>query len=149
MTTKEEQKIDPNSYKGILPAHMRQGIPPYLQILFAARPKLPFIPPIQKPHKLVFNGYNNGVDIAEMKAKSDELRLKMEQHKSEESLNKNKSILTSLLKSKRSEKWKLKFQNHISQQKQQNHAWIQEKNMYNQNKSADPKNTLIISNLVQ
>ena len=150
MNSNEEGKIDPSQYKGILPAHMRQGIPPYLQILFAARPKLPFLPKISKPHQIKVQGFFGEVDYKRLLHLSEEAKKKSEVIKAEEKIPEasQKTFQTALVKKNKILSWKEKMNQHLERQGDEYLRWLEEKNLNSGNKSKDPKNTLIVFKLV-
>ena len=148
MTDADNQKVEASAYKGILPTHMRQGIPPYLQVLFAARPKLPSVPPIAKPHKMTFKGFNQGPDLNEARKKCLQLKAQREATNYELPDHSKRTLRPTLSKAHRSTTWKVKFANHMKEKKAEYRKWLTDKNNFNGNKTTDPKNTLIVSNLV-
>lgn len=139
--------IDASAYKGILPVHMRQGIPPYLQILFAARPPLPFVIPVSKPHKMKMSGFFDGTDFAlirkrmEENAKIREGEVKQLGYVGQKRYN---------LKSKRmkEKEWIEKTKSHIFFTKQKYKEWLRKELYDTTNKSSNPNKTLIVANLV-
>ena len=143
--------IDPKAEgitKGILPTHMRQGMPPYLQILFAARPKLPFVEPIKKPHPIKVNGFFDKIDIKQMKLRSDQLRQQKLNQSVEVPENAKRNYWLSFVRHSKKQIWKSKFENHLRQQKKEYQNWLDEKDKKNDNKTGEPKNTLVVYNLV-
>lgn len=148
MNPPKDNKVDASEFKGILPAHMRQGIPPYLQVLFAARPKLPFLPPIQKPHPSKPKGFFGSIDyahMAEVRQKTVEAEAAKEVVIPESSL---KTFADSIKKAKRAREWKERMEQHLARQNQEYHQWLSERNKSIGNRSYEPRNTLIVSNLV-
>ena len=148
MNPTQDSKIDPSQFKGILPAHMRQGIPPYLQILFAARPKLPFVPPIQKPHKIKVEGFFEGVDKPILKQLHEQAKQKQEKESPAIPPISQVTFQTALVKKAKTENWKMKMQSHIARQTEEYHQWQIEVQKQTGNKSHEPHNTLVVSKLV-
>lgn len=156
MIANDEAKIDPNQYKGILPAHMRQGIPPYLQILFAARPKLPFVPIIEKPHVVKVKGFFENIDYERMKSlhqKSSPTTfiIPEEDLENADSLpeKSKQTFQTAIVKKKKKHIWKTKMENHLNRQKESYKNWLAERKINEGNKSKNPKNTLLVTKLVE
>ena len=149
MIDNDNSKVDASAYKGILPAHMRQGIPPYLQVLFAARPKLPCVAPINKPHKMTFKGFHEGTDISSAKQKSLQLRADREAKEIPLPEIVKRTLRPTLNKAHRSRIWKSKLMTHIKEQKAEYRKWLKEKDKSSGNKSSDPRNTIVVSNLVK
>lgn len=148
MNPTPDSKVDPSQYKGILPAHMRQGIPPYLQILFAARPKLPFVPPIQKPHKIKVQGLFEGVAPKILNKIYTESKINQKNEHHDLPQMSKETFQTALVKKAKTENWKHKLQSHIVRQTEEYHQWQTEVGKQTGNKSHEPRNTLIISKLV-
>ncbi len=135
------KNIDPNQFKGKLPSHIRQGIPPYLQILFSARAKLPFLRPIQKPQNMNFKGLNEGINYQKIKDKLQSFR-------DVEKLSKQKKPMKMSYKEKRG-KWRLFMENNLQKQRNDYSVWFKERKIKKDNKSSDPFNTLIVYKLVR
>ena len=139
-------QINPKDFKGILPVHMRQNIPPYLQILFAARPPLPFVTPNKIPHKISINTFFDGTDYESLKKQIDKNKqirneeMNKLQIKNTKKYNKPKSA------EEKESIWFEKMSKHQNSLLQKYKEWKEE----NKNKdiSGDPYKTLIISNLV-
>lgn len=145
--------MQPNSneagqYKALLPAHMRQGIPPYLQVLFAARPKLPYLPPINKPHHLRMVGFFSNIDYNHMKRESDSTKLARSELKAEIPKASEKTFHEAIVQSTKSKQWRQKLAEHIERQKTEYRQWLEERDKTVGNRSYEPKNTLIVTRLV-
>lgn len=141
-------KVDASEFKGILPAHMRQGIPPYLQVLFSARPKLPQVRGAAPPHPVKLQGFFCGIDYDRMKEHAErerELRLAAETQIPPTSLQ---TFSTSIKKARRAREWKAKMETHLARQKQDYEAWVAERNKSVGNRSYEPRNTIVVSKLV-
>jgi hypothetical protein len=148
MNAPKDSKVDASEFKGVLPAHMRQGIPPYLQVLFAARPKLPFLPPIVKPHPSKNAGFFGSIDYTKM--------VEVGRQAKENGVSKSAEIpdtslttfTTSINKAKRARKWKERLEAHLARQSQEYNQWVADRNKSVGNRSYEPRNTLVVSKLV-
>ena len=150
MNASKDSKVDASEFKGILPAHMRQGIPPYLQVLFSARPKLPHLPPVPKPHPATLQGFFGYLNYAKMAQESDKLRAAAVERVAETVLPDSslRTFSASIKKAKRAREWRSKMESHISQQKTDFQSWLTERSKTVGNRSYEPRNTLVVSKLV-
>lgn len=141
-----KEEIDVEGFRGKLPSYLRQGIPPYLQILFSARAPLPYIPPVSKPHKINLQGFFNNLDykkISETLVKKREERME----KNQERIEKERMMLQRISYKEKREKWKKNMKKHIKKKKIEYKQWIKEK-LDKTNKTEDPFKTLIVYKLV-
>lgn len=143
----EEPQINPDDYKGKLPVYMRQGIPPYLQILFAARPQLPFLPPIQKPHKLHLRGlFEDKAQLDSQLTKLAQMKKdRLEKEKTFKIKEKYKNIISTEDKEK---KWFERMKNHISNKREEFKNWMARERYVNSGKTGNPFQTVLVHNLV-
>jgi hypothetical protein len=146
-STDQTANIDASAYKGILPVHMRQGIPPYLQILFAARPPLPFVTPVPKPHKIKLSGFFDGTDFVSIRRRMEEnAKIRQEEVQQLGYMGQRRYKMKS--RQMKEKEWVEKMRNHIHFSKQQYKEWLRKELYDNANKSGNPKKTLIVANLV-
>jgi hypothetical protein len=139
--------IDASAYKGILPVHMRQGIPPYLQILFAARPPLPFVVPVAKPHKIKISGFFDGIDFGSIRKRVEEnAKTREEEARQIGYVGQKRYNLKS--KKMKEKEWIEKMKAHIFTTKQKYKEWIRKELYDGANKSSNPNKTLVVANLV-
>ena len=148
MKPSDSKDIDPARYKGILPTHMRQGIPPYLQILFASREPLPFVAPIKKPHKLEPKSFFDNINYQETLRKIEENARQRKEQEARYLENHTHKIPPAMMYEKRFEKWSEKMDDHIDKQKNNYKQWLRIEVQTENGKSSDPYKTLIVSNLV-
>jgi hypothetical protein len=146
-TNNQEQNLDASAYKGILPVHMRQGIPPYLQILFAARPSLPFVTPVNKPHKLQLSGFFDGTDFKAIKEKMHQnAKIRQQEQSSIGSIGPNR--YTKKGKKLKEKQWAEKMMTHMKMSKQKYKDWLKREVNNNTEKSNNPFKTIIVAKLV-
>lgn len=141
-----KKEIDVEGFRGKLPSYLRQGIPPYLQILFSARAPLPFVPPVFKPHKINLQGFFNSLDYNQI---SENLTKKREERmeKNHERIEKERMILQKISYKEKREKWKKNMKEHIKKTKKSHKEWL-EKKFDKTNKTDNPFKTLIVYKLV-
>lgn len=142
----EERVVNPDDYKGKLPVYMRQGIPPYLQILFAARPQLPFVEPVKKPYKIKLRGFfDDKEQLDRLRALSDQKRQeRLELIKDVEMKEKYKNIKSP---EEKEENWKNRMEKHIKNKKTEYKQWLASERFNNKNKTGNAFQTLIVYNL--
>lgn len=142
-----ESNVDPNVYKGLLPVYLREGIPPYLQILFSARPQLPYVKPKEKSRIPPLRSFS------EDKERLKELKNIMET-KRQERLKKEEEAIKDSKKHKLTAKeketlWFTKMKEHISKIKEEYKEWVKHSKYSNDGKTSNPYKTLIVYNLVR
>lgn len=141
----EKESQDPTLFKGFLPTYMKQGIPPFLQILFAARAPLPYLPPVKKPPRMQVKGFFDGLDYNAI-GKSIEEKKSKDEKMEEFFLNKEVDIQNP--HTNRIAKWKHQMLNHVKRKKEEYTRWLKEEKYSNENKTKNPRNTVIVSSLV-
>lgn len=149
MKQEDNRNIDAGQYKGILPVHMRQGMPPYLQILFAAREPIPYVAPIKKPHKLEIRSCLGDLDIKEAFKRVEQNKRLREEHEREYLERNSKEVPRALKRQKKLRTWTENMEKHIHQRKAEYKRWISEELKSSEGKTGDPYKTLIVSNLVR
>lgn len=151
MNPGKAEVINPNSFKGFVPNYMKQGIPPFLQVLFAARAPLPYIAPMKRGYRRQFKGYFEQLDYAEIFKKVEEKREKEgldQKAENEEDFFLKKSVQIENPHTIRLGKWKRKMTAHLQKQKEAYRKWVAEEKMNDNGKTKNPRNTLVVSNLV-
>lgn len=137
------EKIDASTHKGLLPTYMKQGIPPYLQILFAARAPLPYLPPVRKPRRMAVKGFFEEIDYEKV---FEGLRLRRQQKLEEE---RGPAPPARNPEQLRVERWKARMEAHIARKEAEWRQWLaEEKEGGGGEKSKNARNTLIVSGLV-
>lgn len=144
------QSNEATHFKGLLPAHMRQGIPPYLQILFAARPKLPYLPPVPRSRPLKMQGFFCNIDFQKVKEDGEKAKQeRLQKGTGEDQEFKDRIFYESIVKAERGKRWKQQMEQHIERQREDYQQWLEAREKAGSNRSYEPQNTLIVSKLVR
>lgn len=136
------EQVDPRKFKGYLPTYMKQGIPPYLQILFAARPPLPYLPPLRKPPRHPVKGFFEELDYDRI---CEELRLRRQ---AAVEAREGEGVAVKGASEGRVERWRAKMDAHVRSKEVEWRRWLSEEKMNAQGKSLNPFNTLVVAGLV-
>lgn len=139
------------SYNQIQTTHL---MPPYIEILFAPRRPIPYVPPIKKPFLYKFTPVNDGV--TDLKAIAAKLELKRKERLEIEKKNYDQEkIREKYVKNKgrpykeKKEFWLQKIKEHIAKKNKEYKKWREElKNPDYENVTKDPFKTLIVYRLV-
>lgn len=135
------ERIDAAAHRGLLPTYMKQGIPPYLQILFAARAPLPYLPPVRKPPRMAPKGFFEELDyerICAGLAQRREQRLEEERSPAPPGTSQQQRV----------ERWRAKMLAHVAAKEREWRRWTATERQDGRGKSTNPRNTLIVSGLV-
>lgn len=143
----EEHNVDPDAYKGLLPVYMREGIPPYLQILFSARPPLPYVKPKDVSRIPVLRGISEDLHrIRELKHVMDEKRAERLRKEQEEANNNAKHH--KLTPQEKEALWFNNMKEHVTKVKEEYKDWAKNQKYSNEEKTRNAFKTLIVYNLV-
>ena len=138
-----DDSLDPSKHKGLLPTYMKQGIPPYLQILFAARAPLPYLPPLRKPPLKPTKGFFESIDYDHVFRALRERRQRL----LEEAEERPPPAAPRSQEQQRVERWKARMEAHIARKEREWRAWLAEEKHSGANKSRNAHNTLVVSGL--
>ena len=139
------------SYNQIQTTHL---MPPYIEILFAPRRPIPYVPPVKKPYLYKFTPVNDGITdlkaISEKLAKMREERLLKEENEVDLDAIREKFIKNKGRPEKEKEQiWKSKMSGHVVKQNGDLKKWKNElKNPDYEHVTKDPFKTLIVYRLV-
>ena len=127
---------------------MRQNIPPYLQILFTARPPLPFITPTTKPKKIRLEGFFNNLDYNSMLKVSNENRANRIAESNEMEIQYPKKYCQLISFKEKESQWENKMIPYLNNLHLRYKQWKSEVNSLDSKKSRNPFKTIIVYNLV-
>ena len=142
-----DDNIDTNDYKAPLPVYMRDGIPPYLQVLFSARPPLPYVAPKLKSRIPPLRGFSD--DAERIKQLSEVLNQKRAERLMREADSLHaKPKRKKLTEREREALWFSKMQQRVSAAREEYTAWAEHERHANEGKTTNAYKTLIVYNLV-
>lgn len=143
-----DQNVNPEDYKGLLPVYMREGIPPYLQIIFSARPSLPYVKSKDYGRIPPLRGFSVDKDrLLKLKEIMDEKREERLLREEEEKMNRPQRH--KLTVQEKEAIWFTKTGEHISKVKQEWKDWAANQKKSSEGKTANAYKTLIVYNLVR